>query len=141
MHHLEYIVPFERKYPMGHATLVITQLEQEISCLLVITKKNLEASYDAPNDITKMKQINLRILELLCMNGTEPSELQIEKVEKYENIIDDMQKKDLKRQMKRVKKGNCKPEAGILFSELLTDFERIGDHALNIAQLSVDTSL
>ncbi len=33
-----------------------------------------------------------------------------------------------------MKSGSCSDEACILFSELLTDFERIGDHALNIAQ-------
>lgn len=30
--------------------------------------------------------------------------------------------------------GVCSDEGCIIFSELLTDFERIGDHALNIAQ-------
>ena len=30
--------------------------------------------------------------------------------------------------------GTCSDEACILYSELLTDFERIGDHVLNIAQ-------
>ena len=27
-----------------------------------------------------------------------------------------------------------KPQSGIVFSEILTDLERMGDHALNIAQ-------
>jgi phosphate:Na+ symporter len=30
--------------------------------------------------------------------------------------------------------GACQPEASIIYSEMLTDFERIGDHMLNIAQ-------
>ena len=34
-----------------------------------------------------------------------------------------------------MKNGDCMAEAGLLFSEMLTDFERIGDHALNIAEL------
>ena len=33
-----------------------------------------------------------------------------------------------------MRKGNCNVEASILYSEMLTDFERIGDHMLNIAQ-------
>ena len=32
------------------------------------------------------------------------------------------------------KEGVCDQEACILYSEMLTDFERIGDHVLNIAQ-------
>ena len=33
-----------------------------------------------------------------------------------------------------MKSGSCSEEACILYAELLTDFERIGDHVLNIAQ-------
>ena len=33
-----------------------------------------------------------------------------------------------------MRQGKCTEEACVLYSELLTDFERIGDHALNIAQ-------
>ena len=39
-----------------------------------------------------------------------------------------------KDQLIRMRDGICSDEACILYSELLTDFERIGDHALNIAQ-------
>ena len=46
----------------------------------------------------------------------------------------DMRDKYFKKQMQRLKKGKCKPQSGIVFSEILTDFERMGDHALNIAQ-------
>ena len=36
--------------------------------------------------------------------------------------------------MQRLKKGKCKPQTGIIFTEILTDFERMGDHVKNIAQ-------
>ena len=39
-----------------------------------------------------------------------------------------------KNQMSRMHNGKCSDEACILYSEMLTDFERIGDHVLNIAQ-------
>ena len=51
-----------------------------------------------------------------------------------EQKTDDMRDKYFKKQMQRPKKGKCKPQSGIVFSEILTDFERMGDHALNIAQ-------
>ena len=34
----------------------------------------------------------------------------------------------------RMKESRCSEEGCILYSEMLTDFERIGDHALNISQ-------
>ncbi len=51
-----------------------------------------------------------------------------------EQKTDDMRDKYFKKQMQRLKKGKCKPQSGIVFSEILTDFERMGDHVLNIAQ-------
>ena len=51
-----------------------------------------------------------------------------------EQKTDDMRDKYFKKQMQRLKKGKCKPQRGIVFSEILTDFERMGDHVLNIAQ-------
>ncbi len=46
---------------------------------------------------------------------------------------DDMRDKYFKKQLQRLKKGeNHRAES--VFSEVLTDFERMGDHTLNIAQ-------
>lgn len=33
-----------------------------------------------------------------------------------------------------MRRGKCHVETSILYSEILTDYERIGDHAFNIAQ-------
>ena len=51
-----------------------------------------------------------------------------------EQKIDDMTADFRREQLVRMRNGICSDEACILYSELLTDFERIGDHVLNIAQ-------
>ena len=48
--------------------------------------------------------------------------------------IDDMTEEFRNGMMNRIQQGICSDESSILFSEMLTDFERIGDHALNIAK-------
>ena len=52
----------------------------------------------------------------------------------YEQRIDDMTIEYRDSQLDRMRTGVCSDEGCIIFSELLTDFERIGDHVLNIAQ-------
>ena len=58
----------------------------------------------------------------------------LEMAAKNEQKIDDMKEIYLKEQIERMKTGDCKAETGIIFSEILTDFERIGDHILNIGE-------
>ncbi|MGN0165316.1 MAG: Na/Pi cotransporter family protein [Lachnospiraceae bacterium] len=50
-----------------------------------------------------------------------------------EQKIDDITKEYRENMFKRIQIGTCSDEGSVLFSEMLTDFERIGDHALNIS--------
>lgn len=216
---LMYIRPFESNYPVGHAAVVISQIQREIDRMLEKTRKNVEQSYDAvlagdagrleeiqeredyidylngeiaryivslmsvemserdtksinsyylmlgnverigdhainiaeytqfmkkweirlteeeKEEIVKMKEISRQTLEALSLEDETKSAEILARVSEGEKEIDEMQKKYLKRQIKRAKKGESKAECGIMFSEMLTDFERIGDYALNVAQL------
>ena len=59
----------------------------------------------------------------------------LEEINKAELVIDDMTELFRSRQVERMIDGTCAPEASIIYSEILTDFERIGDHMLNIAEV------
>ena len=98
-------------------------------------KWDVKLTDEAKEEVEKMKEISVQTLEALDFTDLAQAEEILQKVSDGEKAIDDMQKKYLKQQIKRAKKGDCKAEAGIMFSELLTDFERIGDYALNVAQL------
>lgn len=50
-----------------------------------------------------------------------------------EQKIDDMTEDFRNNMFKRIQKGLCTDEGSVLFSEMLTDFERIGDHCLNVS--------
>ena len=56
------------------------------------------------------------------------------KVAALEQKIDDMTAQFRQNQLERMKESDHPDEMSVLYSEMLTDFERIGDHALNIAQ-------
>lgn len=61
-------------------------------------------------------------------------EFSVSKVAEIEQKIDDITKKFRQNQIDRMRAGNCNVECSILYSEMLTDYERIGDHMLNIAE-------
>ena len=50
-----------------------------------------------------------------------------------ENSIDQMERDLQEAHVERLKKGQCRQEAGMLFSDIISGLERVADHATNIA--------
>ena len=98
-----------------------------------LADKHIRFSEEAQDEIRAMEQVCLDTLDLLEQEGIQPTEW-LTKVSAMEQRIDDMTDEFRRKQLERMRQGSCSDEACIIFSELLTDFERIGDHALNIAQ-------
>ena len=99
----------------------------------VIKNKSIEFSKGAKEEIAEMQQITELALKTALDNDKERINWLFE-VEELEEQIDEMTNRYRERHLERMRKGECSEEACILYSELLTDFERIGDHILNIAQ-------
>lgn len=97
-------------------------------------KWDLQFSDNVLDELEEMKKQCIASLE--NVKNVEPADTGriLSQAEVLEQKTDDMRDKYFKKQMQRLKKGKCKPQSGIVFSEVLTDFERMGDHALNIAQ-------
>ncbi|MEQ2454903.1 Na/Pi cotransporter family protein [Flavonifractor hominis] len=99
----------------------------------MMSEKHIHFSEQAQNEIRTMESVCLEALDLLQQENIQPMEW-LTKVSALEQRMDDMTEEYRRNQMARMRDGICSDEACIIFSELLTDFERIGDHALNIAQ-------
>lgn len=54
-------------------------------------------------------------------------------VEPLEQIIDDLKEEMRTRHIRRMQQGSCGIEAGFIWSDLLTNLERVSDHCSNIA--------
>ena len=95
---------------------------------------NLSFSDVALEEIEEMKKQCLTALDIVKNEeGSDMTQVLFE-ASAAEQKIDDLRDKYFKKQMQRMKKGKCKPQSGIIFTEMLTDFERMGDHVKNIAQ-------
>ncbi len=100
--------------------------------ITMIEEKNIRFSEQALSDIREMKDICGKLFVLL---EEEPEDVikWHEKVACMEQKIDDLTVAYRNSMFDRIQKGSCSDEGSILFTEMLTDFERIGDHALNIS--------
>ena len=99
----------------------------------MLNKRNISFTGVAHDEISAMRDICLEgINDLLSLNAGNVEWLT--DVSALEQRIDDMTSDYRRNHLERMRDGECSDEACILYSELLTDFERIGDHILNIAQ-------
>ena len=59
-------------------------------------------------------------------------------VVELEDHVDEMEREFQKAHVERLSKGECSPEAGMLFSDVISGLERVSDHATNIAFAIMD---
>ena len=99
----------------------------------MVREKKIEFSLEARTSIQQMRDITGKMLQMLLAAPTDAAEW-LSDIAGIEQQIDDMTEMFREQQLQRMRQGLCSEEACVLYSELLTDFERVGDHALNIGQ-------
>ncbi|MFR7590154.1 MAG: Na/Pi cotransporter family protein [Longibaculum sp.] len=91
-------------------------------------------SHEALDEIGIMSSLCTNILdELRIMNYDEFKGI-VDKVDVIEENIDKTHHEFSVKQIVRLKEKKCTTENSVVFTKILTDFERIGDHGLNIAK-------
>ena len=128
---LKAIGDFERI--SDHSVNVLESIEE-------LRDKNIELSDEAKREITVLSNAVDEIL-LLTQQAFIESNLDIaHNVEPLEEVIDALKRALRNSHVVRLKGGECTVEAGFIWSDMLTDFERVGDHCSNIALGIIDTS-
>lgn len=103
---------------------------------LTITRieKNIVFSQNAIDDIQGMfnKTISLYAQAVECLENRDP--WLAREIIKGDDLIDQMEKELRRAHIDRLNEGVCSGEAGAIYLDVLSNLERIGDHAVNIAQ-------
>ena len=97
----------------------------------IMSQKGLAFSEAAKKEIEQMQAVSMEAMQLICPLESITTE-RLEKIAKLEQKMDDMTEIMRENQMKRMQ--SHPDETAVFYSELLTDFERIGDHVLNIGE-------
>ena len=99
----------------------------------LIEQKMLSFSEQAKKEIQEMQAVSGKALSMIDRPGYSAHD-RLVKISAIEQKIDDMTEQFRQNQIDRMRTGACMDESCVLYSEMLTDFERIGDHILNIGQ-------
>ena len=95
--------------------------------------KKSTLSEDAVEELRKMADDARRIVALSLDIFTEESYTRLYELDKIEASIDLQKTELIGHHVDRLMEGTCEPFAGITFTNVVTELERIGDHAENIA--------
>ena len=104
----------------------------------LLESKGLKLSEKARAEVSQMVATTKDAYNILL--GSKPGSVHI-KMAQMEQKIDDMTEDYREHQLERLKSGSCSGDACVIYSEMLTDFERLGDHMLNIAEAAAESNL
>lgn len=104
----------------------------------LLESKGLKLSDKARAEVSQMVKTTSEAYNILL--GSKPGSVHI-KMAQMEQKIDDMTEDYREHQLERLKSGICSGDACVIYSEMLTDFERLGDHMLNIAEAAAESNL
>lgn len=99
----------------------------------LIEENDIQFSESAKKEMEEMRQICVKMFEAIS-KAPEDTKGWLQKVHDSENFIDQKTEEFYEKHLERITKGECNDEACIIFSEMLTDFERVGDHTWNVAK-------
>lgn len=96
-------------------------------------KQKIEFSEEGQEEITKMYDKVMEIFEKSVDIFVTENTSQFEDINRLEDIIDQMKIDCQEGHVKRMAEGKCSIESGLVFTDLVIGYERIADHAVNIA--------
>ena len=90
-------------------------------------------SEKAIKQLNELTDMVIQTLEYALDMFSNRSPEHMKEVVALEDAVDELEKKLQKSHVKRLTKGKCTPEAGMIFSDAISGLERVADHATNIA--------
>ena len=103
-----------------------------------LRKNNLSLSEEAIKEMDQMTSAVNDIVDL-AIKAFKENDLELAlKIAPLEEVIDVLKEKLRTNHIDRVKRGDCSIEAGFIWSDLLTNLERVGDHCNNISVEIID---
>lgn len=90
-------------------------------------------SKEAQRELGEMLDMVNTIIQYAIEMFVKGDEKHMQEIIALEDKVDDKEKELQRAHVERLTKGECSPEAGMIFSDIVSGLERVADHATNIA--------
>ncbi len=92
----------------------------------------VEFSKEAIREMGEMLNMVNTIVQFSVETLHEINDKHVEEIKQLENAVDEKERELQQAHVNRLTRNECTPEAGMLFSDVVSDLERVADHATNI---------
>ena len=96
-------------------------------------EKNISFSGDAKSELEIIFGAVTEVMELAVHAFESCDQASANRIDPLEQVVDDLKSSMRDRHIQRLQRGECSTTLGFVFTDILTDLERISDHCSNIA--------
>ena len=143
----EYMIKIENLTLTEHQKLVVNNLFYSVSDIervgdhaenladlaKYMVEHELDFSETGEEDLEEISKVVFKSFEYAIEARKTGNMDAVRKVSQYEDEVDSLEEELREKHIERLSRGECVPSAGIVFLDILTNLERISDHAYNLA--------
>lgn len=96
-------------------------------------EEGVSISKEAQKELGDMLEMVNKIIRYAVEMFAKSDETHMQEIITLEGQVDEKERELQKKHVERLTKGECSPEAGMIFSDIVSGLERVADHATNIA--------
>ena len=96
-------------------------------------EEGVSISKEAQKELGDMLEMVNKIIRYAVEMFAKSDETHMQEIITLEDQVDEKERELQKKPVERLTKGECSPEAGMIFSDIVSGLERVADHATNIA--------
>jgi len=96
-------------------------------------EEGISISKEAQKELGDMLEMVNKIIRYAVEMFARSDESHMQEIVTLEDQVDEKERELQKKHVERLTKGECSPEAGMIFSDIVSGLERVADHATNIA--------
>ena len=96
-------------------------------------ESGITISKEAQRELGEMLDMVNTIIQYAIDMFVKSDDSHMEDVIRLEDQVDNKERELQQRHVERLTRGECTPEAGMIFSDIVSGLERVADHATNIA--------
>ena len=96
-------------------------------------EEGISISKEAQKELGEMLDMVNKIIQYAIEMFVKSDDAHMQEVISLEDRVDEKERELQRTHVERLTRGECTPEAGMIFSDIVSGLERVSDHATNIA--------